>query len=198
MSILIRHVFSRLGGLATQERRPRILACDQTHGDPDASESNQKAVSHSNWLCPEKLWQVEHKPQGERNATPTGQRTGTPHRNRHQDGTNCQQQESQDEDDGSWPKTDGIYQAQERRTVLPERFLAESTQAKHLGPIIRQDESHSDPGQDERHGCETPSGGVLERAGQAQQAQRDEDETHNCQQVCQNPGSGSERSSTLL
>ena len=70
MSILIRHVFSRLGGLATQERRTRILACDQTHGDPDASESNQEAVSHSNWLCPEKLWQVEHKPQGERNATP--------------------------------------------------------------------------------------------------------------------------------
>ena len=118
MSILIRHVFSRLGGLTTQERRPRILACDQTHGDPDASESNQEAVSHSNWLCPEKLWQVEHKPQGERNATPMGQRTGTPHRNRHQDGTNCQQQESQDEDDGSWPKTDAIYQAQERRAVL--------------------------------------------------------------------------------
>jgi hypothetical protein len=37
--------------------------------------------------------------------------------------------------------------------VLSERFLAESTHAKHLGPIIRQDESHSDPGQDKRHGA---------------------------------------------
>ena len=68
MSILIRHLFSQLGGLATQERRPRTLACDQTHGDPDASESNQEAVSHSDRLSPEKLWQVEHKPQSERRA----------------------------------------------------------------------------------------------------------------------------------
>src|SRR5713101_5337910 len=197
VSILVRRLLSRLAGLALQELRPRMLGCYQIHGDPDAAESNQEAVSHSDGLSPEKLWQVEHKPQGERNATPAGQRTRPPHRNRHQDSTNCQQQESHNEHDGSWPKTDGIDQAQERRAVLPERFLAESTQAKHLGPIIRQDESHSDPGQDERHGCETPSGGMLERAGQAQQAQRDEDETHNCQQVCQNPGSGSERSSTL-
>ena len=38
-------------------------------------------------------------------------------------------------------------------SIVPERFLAESTQAKHLGPIIRQDESHSDPGQNERQGA---------------------------------------------
>ena len=72
MSILVRRLLSRLAGLALQELRPRLLACYQTHGDPDASESNQEAVSHSDWLRPEKLWQVEHKPQGERNATPAG------------------------------------------------------------------------------------------------------------------------------
>ena len=47
MSILVRHVLSRLGGLVRQELRPRILASYQTQGDPDASESNQEAVSHS-------------------------------------------------------------------------------------------------------------------------------------------------------
>ncbi len=72
MSILVRHVLARPGGLALQERRLWILASYQTHGDPDASKSNQEAVSHSDWLRPEKLWQVEHKPQGERNATPAG------------------------------------------------------------------------------------------------------------------------------
>ena len=101
MSILVRHVLSRLGGLALQELRPQLLASYQTHGDPEASESDQEAVSHSDWLSPEKLWQVEHKPQGERNATPTGQRPGPPHRDRHQNGTRCQQQESHTEHDGT-------------------------------------------------------------------------------------------------
>src|SRR5258708_13482196 len=84
VSILVRRLLSRLAGLALQELRPRILGCYQTHGDPDASESNQEAVSHSDGLSPEKLWQVENKPQSERDATPAGHRPAPPHPNRHQ------------------------------------------------------------------------------------------------------------------
>jgi len=60
VSILIPPLLALLGDLAMQEPRPRILGCEQTHGDPEASESDQEAVSHSDGLSPEKLWQVEH------------------------------------------------------------------------------------------------------------------------------------------
>src|SRR5260370_41645175 len=70
VSILVRRLLSRLAGLALQELPPRILGCYQTHGDPEASESNQEAVIHPDGLSPEKLWQGEHQPQSEQNAPP--------------------------------------------------------------------------------------------------------------------------------